>query len=58
MRGFAEAVPTIPRQTVEEVFRIADRDGNGRVGFGEFARIMTEGGEGTAGSFFAMGVGL
>ena len=40
---FSEVAPWCPLHTVEIAFRVADRNGDGRVGFAEFARVMEEG---------------
>lgn len=39
-----EVVPSIPQESIESAFRVADRNGDGRVGFAEFVRIMQVGG--------------
>ena len=39
-RCFREAAPTVPAHVVTEVFSVADGDGDGRVGFRDFERLM------------------
>ena len=39
-RCFAEAAPSVPEHVVQGIFRAADRDGDGRVGFLDFSKMM------------------
>jgi len=41
---FKEVAPWVPLRTVEVAFSVADKNGDGRVGFAEFTRVMRDGG--------------
>ena len=40
VHGFARVAPGVPEGVVADVFREADADGDGRVAFGDYARVV------------------